>query len=360
MIIHSKLKDYEVQIHNDLSFVKDILEMENTFFVIDQRVSEIYGELLFQKIDKDKLLLLDALEENKTIATAMEICEKMTQISAKRNATLVSFGGGIIQDITGFAANILYRGIHWIYCPTTLLAACDSCIGGKTSLNYKHYKNLLGTFYPPDCIYISPRFFETLSEADYKSGMGEVVKFNIMRGEKGLRNIEDKMQSLLARDRTALIEVVVSSLLFKKGFIEEDEFDYGVRVQLNFAHTFGHAFEVMSQYQIPHGTAVAMGTIVADRISLSRKMMSSEMAERIEHVLWKIINVDIQHMEMNIDTMISIIRKDKKQIDANLTAVLMNQDKKLSVVHDLQPEETKEAVAYLWENLAKHCVWEQL
>ena len=128
----------------------------------------------------------------------------MTGLAAKRNIHLVSFGGGIIQDVTGFVANVLYRGIYWSFVPTTLLAACDSCIGGKTSLNYKHYKNLLGTFYPPDYIYICSKFFKSLSQKDFESGLGEVVKFNIMFGEKGLNKIEGKIDYLLQRDPAVL------------------------------------------------------------------------------------------------------------------------------------------------------------
>ncbi len=111
--------------------------------------------------------MLEANEENKVISTVLSICEKIMEMPSKRNTVLLSIGGGIIQDITGFVANVIYRGIRWIFIPTTLLAACDSCIGGKTSLNYKTYKNLLGTFYPPDEIHICSQMFRTLGEKDF-------------------------------------------------------------------------------------------------------------------------------------------------------------------------------------------------
>lgn len=114
--------------------------------MIDQTVYDLYTSA-FSEIPPARLFLLEAKEENKTIETALTICEKIIELNSKRNTRLFSFGGGIIQDITGFLANILYRGIHWTFVPTTLLAACDSCIGGKSSLNYKNYKNLLGTFF---------------------------------------------------------------------------------------------------------------------------------------------------------------------------------------------------------------------
>ena len=245
MIIHSRFKDYTVHKENSLDFLYQLCKTGNAEFVIDEKVYGLYKKY-FSEIPADRLYTIEATEEHKVIDTALAICEKMTQIPAKRNARLISVGGGIIQDITGFVANILYRGIKWTFVPTTLLASCDSCIGGKTSLNYKNFKNLLGTFYPPDDIHICPAFFDTLSERDFESGLGEVVKFNIMAGKKGLDNIEKNIDLLLERDYNCLQHFVESSLSFKKDFIEQDEFDRGERIKLNFAHTFGHAIETVT------------------------------------------------------------------------------------------------------------------
>lgn len=351
MIIKSSTKDYEVNIYRDFAKAKEIGIDKNTFVVVDKLLYGLYQEELFSSIPKEQLYILEATEENKRIETALEICEIMTNIPAKRNAKLISFGGGIVQDVTGFVANILYRGIHWTFFPTTLLAACDSCIGGKTSLNYKKFKNLLGTFFPPDEIIICTPFFKTLSEKDFLSGLGEVVKFNVMFGESGIRNMEENIDALISHSDDKLEEFVNSSLLFKKDFIEEDEFDRGVRIHLNFAHTFGHAFETMSNYEIPHGTAVAMGTVVANRISLSRGWLEKDKAERVENILWKIIHIDAAHMKVDMDEIISAIHKDKKQIGKELTAVLMKDDMKLVIVHDVKRDEIEAAVKYVFEKL---------
>ena len=352
MLIQSATKKYEVSIHSSLDPVKDMAVDEKTFVVIDKQVYELYCGQLFQNIPQDRLYLLEATEVNKVLDTALDICERMTSIPAKRNAKLISVGGGIVQDVTGFAANILYRGIHWTFFPTTLLASCDSCIGGKTSLNYKKFKNLLGTFYPPDSIQICTPFFKTLTERDFQSGLGEVVKFNVMRGEAGIESMEANIGRLLERDDATLLTFVESSLAFKKAFIEQDEFDRGVRIQLNFAHTFGHAFESMSQYAIPHGTAVAMGTIAANRISVSRGWMTEQTARRIENVLYQIIHIDKQDIAVSMDDIISAIRKDKKQTSSSLTAVLMKgEDLKLEIVHDVEPGEIEAAVGYLFEHI---------
>lgn len=351
MIIKASSKEYSISINQDFSFMDYLLNQDNTFYVIDRNIYELYHDKLFQEINEEFLYLLDAEETRKNIDTALEICEIMTKIPAKRNAHLISFGGGIVQDITGFAANILYRGIKWTFIPTTLLAACDSCIGGKTSLNYKNYKNLLGTFFPPDAIHICPQFFHTLSERDFESGLGEVVKFNLMFGEKGLKRIEHDLPFLLKRDELKLNEYVENSLLFKKDFIEEDEYDRGIRIHLNFAHTFGHAFESMSNYAIPHGTAVAIGMIIANRISLSRGWLAADKVQRMEDILLQIIHIDLSSIPMDMDKMIAAIRKDKKQTSSELTAVLMYDDMKLRIVHDLKINEADAAICYIYEKL---------
>lgn len=348
MKIKSKFKTYEVIFEVNKDFFNDLCNTPNAQFVIDTKVYELYKKL-FLNIPLERLCLIEASESNKVIETALEICEKITEIPAKRNATLISIGGGIIQDITGFVANITYRGINWIFVPTTLLAACDSCIGGKTSLNYKKYKNLLGTFYPPDEIHICSEMFATLSERDFRSGLGEVVKFNIMAGEDGLKNIEDNIDSLLVRNPETINHFVDTSLNFKKKFIEIDEFDKGERIKLNFAHTFGHAIEVVTEYEIPHGTAVAIGMIMANSISERRGLFSHDIVKRSEDVLLKVIDINLELLNKPLSEYMKAIRKDKKQVNDSLTAVLISsygKEGKLSVIHDLKEIEVNDAIDY--------------
>ena len=271
---------------------------------------------------------------------------------AKRNTHLVSIGGGIVQDVTGFVATSLYRGIRWTFLPTTLLAACDSCIGGKSSLNYKGFKNLLGSFYPPDQIYIYQPFFRSLSPRDYCSGLGEVVKFNVIAGKEGLAHIEADVDALLAHDYEKLEQYIQSSLEFKKKFIEADEFDRGERILLNFAHTFGHAYETVSRYAVPHGSAVALGMMTANAISVRRGMIPQDYADRIAAVCRKILtHVEIKKEYFDLKAVVSAIRKDKKQTDRNITAVLINEKYELSVFRDVEEEEIAFAINHLLSSM---------
>lgn len=347
--IKSHFRNYDVRLEQDFYFLNKLIEIEKSFWVIDKNVC-VYYESQFSNIPISKKYILDATEENKVIDTALEICEKLASLDAKRNLTLISVGGGIVQDITGFVANIMYRGINWYFIPTTLLAACDSCIGSKTSLNYKKFKNLLGTFYPPSELYIYPKFFNTLTQKDFFSGLGEVIKFNIMSGESSISYLENTIDRILKKEPSEIINVVRKSLLFKKSFIEADEFDKGQRIKLNFAHTFGHSIEVLSKYMIPHGTAVAIGMIIANRISFLRNYVNKDFIKRAEKLLFKVIDINIGYLNRPIEDYISVIRKDKKQTDSSLTCVLITEIKKegcvLEIKHDLQPNELDEAIKY--------------
>ncbi len=350
--IRSHFKDYNVHFENDPGFIDKLKETQNALFVIDKTVYELYKDR-FAGIPENRLFILDATEENKTIDTALKICEMITDIPAKRNANLISLGGGIVQDVTGFVANITYRGINWIFVPTTLLAACDSCIGSKTSLNYHKFKNLLGTFYPPDELHICPEFFMSLSERDFKSGLGEVVKFNIMKGEDGLCSIESDIEKLLSRDHDTVNKYVRSSLEFKKPFIEADEFDKKERILLNFAHTFGHAIEVITDYKIPHGTAVAIGMIMADSVSLKRGYITPDVEERARKVLLKVIDIDKALLNVPLEDYIAAMRKDKKQIGDSLTTVLISgygKEGELKIFSDTTLDEVRYAIDYFSEH----------
>ncbi len=346
MDIVSKFKTYKVDFIENLDFVKNAVNSAETYFAIDKNIFDLYRND-FGAIPEDRLYLIDAIEQKKNIETVIDICEKMTSMPSKRNTHLISIGGGITQDITGFVANALYRGIKWSFLPSTLLAACDSCIGGKTSLNCKGFKNLLGTFFPPDEIKIYPEFFKTLTERDFNSGLGEVVKFNVMAGKEGIDKIEANIEKLTSRDNQTVNSFCHTSLSFKKDFIEEDEFDKGRRILLNFAHTFGHAFETSSNYEIPHGSAVAMGMIVANHISVKRGTMDEFFAKRIEEVCKKILGLPLKLEWFENKTIISAIRKDKKQVDKSIRAVLMSNDLSLHIVTDVTEEEIFEAVEYL-------------
>ena len=347
MEIKSHFKTYHLDFVDNLSELAGLAKRPETYFVFDKNVYELYKEAL-PEVSQERFFLLEADEQRKTVETALSICEQVTTMPSKRNTHIVSIGGGITQDVTGFVATNLYRGIYWTFYPSTLLAACDSCIGGKSSLNYKGFKNLLGTFYPPDDIHIYPQFFRTLTARDYASGLGEVVKFNVIAGKADFARLEQDIEAILAHDYDKLTAYVQTSLNFKKRFIEEDEFDRGIRVLLNFAHTFGHAYEVVSHYAIPHGSAVAMGMVTANHISRQRGWLDEALADRIENVCRMILrHIEPKAEWFQLDALLTAIHKDKKQTSESITAVLIQEDGSLQVVRDIQAGEISKAVTHM-------------
>ena len=162
LIINSKIRDYEVKFVDTFNFLEELAKIHNYILVIDKNVYNLYKKIINKNFKKDNILVIEAVEDNKTIYKVIEIYRHLINRSVKRNATIISLGGGIIQDITGFISSTLYRGVNWIFIPTTLLSQADSCIGSKTSLNFETYKNLIGTLNPPAEIYINVDFLQIL------------------------------------------------------------------------------------------------------------------------------------------------------------------------------------------------------
>lgn len=211
---------------------------------------------LFEKNAAGNFVFVDALEVNKNLATVENIIVELQKYGVRSHSTVVAVGGGIIQDLMTMVASIYMRGISWVYVPTTLLGMIDSCIGGKSSINTRTVKNLIGNIYPPSRIYADTNFLVTLSETDFLCGLAEASKICFCKGESEFREFLVLAQSRAPKDVSKMVAHVLSA---KKWFIEVDEFDKAERKYLNFGHTFGHALEVGSNHLVPHGLAVASG-----------------------------------------------------------------------------------------------------
>ena len=228
----------------------------------------------------------------------------------RRDSHLIAIGGGITQDITCWIASTFMRGIPWSFVPTTLLAQTDSCIGSKSSINFNQYKNLLGTFNPPRNVYIDNKFRNTLENRDIKSGLSELIKLMI------INNCDKKEIFKVASSRPVTDEHIAKALLIKKYFIETDEFDKGIRNLLNYGHCFGHAIESASNYDIPHGIAVAMG------MDLANALTNKEWYDKYHNILY-ILYAEFLDILNNIelDKVFEAMNKDKKNIGGKLSII---------------------------------------
>ncbi len=223
-------------------------------------------------------------EEYKTLATVENILGECFEHKLDRKSLLIAFGGGVIGDMTGFAASLYQRGIDFIQIPTTLLSQVDASVGGKTGVNNKYGKNLIGAFYQPKAVYIDPAFLKTLPPREFAAGVAEIVKMAVMFDKEYFEQIE----AADLTDETVLKQIIRRSVELKAEVVNQDEKEAGIRAVLNYGHTFAHVIENETQYRTYlHGEAVAIGMVMANELAVRLGLMSAEEAARVRTLLEK-------------------------------------------------------------------------
>jgi 3-dehydroquinate synthase len=297
-----------------------LASLGKTFFLVDQKVAELHG--LKELLPADRTHLVEASEQAKSYEQLTPIFCWLLDAKCQRSSHLVVIGGGVLQDIGCFIASVLMRGIRWTLVPTTLLAQCDSCIGSKSSLNINRFKNQLGTFYPPHEVVLVFDVLETLTRDEILSGLGEAIKLHLIDGPESYDTI--KQQLATARfEQIPLSEIVWSSLRIKQRYIEQDEFDRGVRNLLNYGHTFAHAFESATRYGIPHGIAVTMGVACATCFSGELGMAERGECEALIEWLEPYFGGYLETL-VRVDraAVLSGMKQDKKNVGNQITFIL--------------------------------------
>ena len=237
-------------------------------------------------------------------------------LGVTKGEKLVVVGGGITQDIGAFVAASYKRGIDWVLLPTTLLSMCDSCIGGKTGINYNNVKNQLALFVSPTKVIINTSFIKTLQHRDVNSGMGEILKLCLLGGQHFVDLYNKLVIDGEVKSFEDYKELIVNCLYIKKTIIEEDEFEFDVRRSLNYGHTVGHAIETLTNYEIPHGQAVAVGMQIVNCLS---GYSDDKIKKNIDDL---IKNKDVLK-KINFSFLADLVKKDKKTIGNNATFVLL-------------------------------------
>ena len=271
---------------------------EKNVVLVDKNVRKLYN------IHHSKLIEIEAIEENKSIETVLRVCEQLLEYKFDKGHTLIVIGGGILQDIGAFTAKMYKRGINWKFIPTTLLSQCDSCIGGKTALNFKTYKNQLALFSAPQQVTIDTRFLTTLNDKDIISGYGEVIKLFLIGGSYYI----DNLKSL------DIDSIIYHSLMIKKAVIEYDEFELLERKSLNYGHSFGHVIETLTNYQIPHGESVLLGIEIINKLFTNSESISNIISNYTS--LSKIKDINLQEL-------VSRLSSDKKVTNGVISLVVV-------------------------------------
>jgi 3-dehydroquinate synthase len=290
--IHVLPRPYQARIENGLlarsgTFLAELLPQASQIFVVTvPPVRRRWGARLTRSLTgagfKPQVLQMPNGEPAKKLATIETLADKLSRLGADRKAVLIALGGGVVGDVTGLLASLYMRGIEVVQVPTTVLAQVDASVGGKTGVNLKAGKNLVGTFYHPRVVLIDPELLSTLPDRDFRAGLYEALKCGIIGDLDLFLRFETKRAEILKRDPVELEGIIAQSVKLKAEVVSADEHEGGLRRVLNLGHTIGHALEAETGYRgLLHGEAVAWGLIAATNIALTIGRTDSVTAGRI-------------------------------------------------------------------------------
>ena len=330
LVIKSYKKKYTVKYVDTISG-ETLQPLSNEFLVIDENINNLYPHIR-ECFDENKTYIFRAGESNKTLKFCTQLLNFLVEKNFKRNNKIVAIGGGITQDIVGFTSSIMYRGVDWVFFPTTLLAQADSCIGSKTSINFNGAKNLIGTFHPPLEVFCCVEFLHTLPQKDIKSGIGEVLHYYLIDDYNKAIDMMSKYDDIIKGDFSLMKKHIKQSLEIKKKIIEVDEFDDGIRKIFNYGHTFGHAIEGLTNYEICHGQAVTLGADLANYISYRLGYIDESLFIKMHNIIKKNIPEYIIK-DSDIDKYVQLLMKDKKNINKSIGCILLKKENKAEITY---------------------------
>jgi 3-dehydroquinate synthase len=311
---------------------------KRVFCVSIAKVRRIYGPALAESMKaaglEYQVVEMPDGERYKRLSTVDDLAEKLVKAGADRNSVVVALGGGVVGDVAGFLASIYMRGIPCVQIPTTFLAQVDSSVGGKTGVDLKAGKNLLGTFSQPNVVLIDPEVLASLPERDFRAGLFESLKAGVICSDEVFAFMELSRDRILRRDPEALQWLIAESVRIKADVVCKDEREAGLRRILNFGHTIGHALEAETEYKhFLHGEAVAWGMIASTMISVGMQKTSSLVAQRIISSILAL--AALPAVDVKSRNVLKRLAQDKKTIDGKVHFVLPIEIGKVEIVNEV-------------------------
>jgi len=344
--LHVNLGDRSYPIHigagvlNRPELVANHVSGSQVCIVTNETVAPLYLEktrALFRNHACDTVVLPDG-ERFKTLDTLNLVFDALLGKRHSRQTTLVALGGGVVGDITGFAAACYQRGVNYLQIPTTLLAQVDSSVGGKTGVNHALGKNMVGAFHQPVCVLADTDTLNTLEDRELSAGLAEIIKYGLIRDMEFFRWLEDNMEKLSARDPQALAYAIERSCRNKAEVVAADEKEGGVRATLNFGHTFGHAIETGTGYHTwLHGEGVGVGMLMAADMSKRMGWLTSEDVHRIDSLIDRAQLPTRGPADLDTDRFIGLMGVDKKVLNGKIRLVLLHGLGNAVVTADFDP-----------------------
>ncbi len=323
-------------LRDSASSLAPYIKGEQVLVVSNETVAPLYLAELLENIDArtlDSLVLPDG-EQYKTLDTLSKIFDALLEHRHDRSTTLVALGGGVVGDITGFAAACYQRGVNFIQIPTTLLAQVDSSVGGKTAVNHPLGKNMIGAFHQPQCVLVDIATLQTLPDREYRAGLAEIIKYGLITDLDFFIWLEENMPRLLAREDEAVSYAVEHSCRLKAHVVSEDERESGLRAILNLGHTFGHAIETHEGYgEWLHGEAVAAGMCMAADLSVRLGWILRADLERVVSLVAQ-AGLPTAPPEITAEQFLALMAVDKKALGGQVRLVLLEQLGKAVITAD--------------------------
>ena len=318
--------------------------------VADSTTAELYGaelkEILKETCTYVSMFVFPAGEVNKTLNTVRDLYEHLILEKFDRKDMLVALGGGVVGDLTGFAAATYLRGIGFIQIPTTLLSQVDSSIGGKTGVDFDAYKNMVGAFHMPRLVYMNLNVLKTLPDRQFACGMGEIIKHGLIQDSDYLEKLSTYQREIREKNYAALLWMVAGSCKIKRHVVEEDPTEQGIRAWLNFGHTIGHSVEKLKDFTLCHGECVAIGCAAAAWMSLKRGLISEKEKEAAEQLLLD-YQLPVSVKELKPEDIVKTTKLDKKMDAGKVKFVLLKKIGEAFVTRDVEDEELLRASQYV-------------
>lgn len=347
--------EYQIVWHKDFSRLKESiaalkLTSKRACIVTDSCVEGLYAaavEAEFNELfDVVTVFSFPAGEEQKHLDTVKLLYTHLIEHQFDRKDILFALGGGVVGDLTGFAAATYLRGVDFIQIPSTLLAQVDSSIGGKTGVDFDQYKNMVGAFHQPRLVYMNMATLSTLPDEQFSCGIGEVLKSGLIRNAEYYHWMHENRESVMNRNYDALVSMIQASCVIKKTVVENDPTEQGERALLNLGHTIGHAVEKLKNFKMLHGQCVALGTVGAAYLSCKRGYLTEDELELIKagNLLYQL---PVKTSGLSADQILTATRSDKKMEHGRIKFVLLASIGDAVIEKDVTDEELLEAIRYL-------------
>lgn len=323
------------------------IDKKKVCIVTETNVAPLFLEEVRQEVKQCFASVTDfvfqAGEAYKNLNTVQDLYEHLILYHFERGDMLIALGGGVTGDLTGYAAATYLRGISFIQMPTTLLSQVDSSIGGKTGVDFKSYKNMVGAFHQPSLVYVNLNTLKTLTEETFCEGMGEIIKHGLIKDFGYYKWLSGNMEQILNRDLSVCREMIAVSCNIKRRVVEEDPKEKGERALLNFGHTLGHAVEKVSDFRLLHGECVALGCVAASWISWQRGLISEEQYLDIRHVIQQ-AHLPVEAGRINVAEAMEAIRHDKKMEAGKVKFILLKQPGEAFIDRSVSSQEMEAAL----------------